>query len=140
VLLSEFHGAAESAAAVRDILNLGFPMNEYFRAEDAEGKAKYRLLYEAEEFPVRTLRDVLKGIRAVGRRGLEVQRYKGLGEMNSDELWETTMDPAKRTLLRVTIEDAIQAERIFTILMGDEVEPRREFIERHALEVKFLDV
>ncbi len=60
--------------------------------------------------------------------------------MDAEQLWETTMDPAKRTLLKVTIEDAIQAERMFTILMGEEVEPRREFIEKHALEVKNLDV
>jgi DNA gyrase subunit B len=60
--------------------------------------------------------------------------------MDAEQLWETTMDPAKRTLLKVTIEDAIQAERMFTILMGEEVEPRREFIEKHALEVKFLDI
>jgi DNA gyrase subunit B len=90
---------------------------------------------------VRVLRDVLKGIRQVGKKGLkEVQRFKGLGEMDAEQLWETTMDPARRTLLKVTIEDAVQAERMFTILMGEEVEPRREFIEKHALEVKFLDV
>ena len=90
---------------------------------------------------MRVLRDVLKGIRQIGKKGLkEVQRFKGLGEMDAEQLWETTMDPARRTLLKVTIEDAVQAERMFTILMGEEVEPRREFIEKHALEVKFLDV
>jgi DNA gyrase subunit B len=141
ILLNEFHGATEVAAAVRDLLQLGFAMGEYFRAEDVDGKPKYRLVQEQDQLPVRTLRDILKAIRTVGRKGLkDVQRFKGLGEMDAEQLWETTMDPARRTLLKVTIEDAIQAERMFTILMGEEVEPRREFIEKHALEVKNLDV
>jgi DNA gyrase subunit B len=141
ILLNEFHGVIDVGGAVRDLLNRGFTMSEYFRAEDVDGKAKYRLVHEQDQIPVRTLRDLLKAIRTVGRKGLkDVQRFKGLGEMDADQLWETTMDPARRTLLKVTIEDSIQAERMFTVLMGEEVEPRREFIERHALEVKFLDI
>ncbi|MFZ0565290.1 MAG: DNA topoisomerase (ATP-hydrolyzing) subunit B [Chlamydiales bacterium] len=87
-----------------------------------------------------TLKEVIDFLRANGRKGVDIQRYKGLGEMNADQLWETTMDPSKRTLLQVNLPDAIAADRMFTILMGEEVPPRRAFIESHALSVKNLDI
>jgi DNA gyrase subunit B len=86
------------------------------------------------------LRDLLPELRRLGENGLKLTRFKGLGEMNSDELGITTMDPKTRTLLQVTMDDAAAADEIFRVLMGDHVEPRREFIEKHALEVKELDV
>ena len=74
------------------------------------------------------------------KRNVNLQRYKGLGEMNADQLWQTTMNPDSRTLLQVSVEDGVMADDTFTILMGDEVEPRRNFIQTHALEVVNLDV
>ena len=86
------------------------------------------------------LRNLLPSMRAIGEKGLKLTRFKGLGEMNSEELWETSMDPAQRVLLQVGMQDAAAADEIFRVLMGDVVEPRREFIEKHALDVKNLDV
>lgn len=105
--------------------------------DDKSGKAAARTsgLVEAPNLPA-----ILEALRDIGRRGLDIKRFKGLGEMDASQLWETTMDPTKRVLLKVTWDLGSQADSLFTVLMGEEVEPRRRFIEDHALEVKNLDV
>ena len=104
------------------------------------GRPPYRLKRKGVESTHSTSAELVKEILESGKKGLSIQRYKGLGEMNPGQLWDTTMDPATRSLLQVTLEDTTGVDEIFTILMGDEVEPRRNFIQQHALEVRNLDV
>jgi DNA gyrase subunit B len=89
---------------------------------------------------IASIDDLVDYFVTAGRKGLAINRYKGLGEMNPDTLWETTMDPTKRTLLQVRADDHTEADLMFTTLMGDHVEPRRKFIEDNALDVKNLDI
>jgi len=104
------------------------------------GRPPYRLKRKGVESTFSTSADLVQEILESGKKGLSIQRYKGLGEMNPGQLWDTTMDPETRSLLQVTLEDVTGVDEIFTILMGDEVEPRRNFIQQHALEVRNLDV
>ncbi len=134
--LKEIYEVQEINKSVSAMENFGLQLEDYFTASN-DG---YELIEEKETIPVKSLSQVIEETKNIAKRGLEVQRYKGLGEMNPDQLWTTTMNPETRTLFRVRLEDASEAERLFSILMGTNVEPRKEFIERHALEVRNLDI
>jgi DNA gyrase subunit B len=149
----EFYEAREIEKIIDKIERLGVDIGDYDVEEEAEisgapkkeskkdaKKPKYSIKIEKKAEGFLTLKEILKFVMDVGKEGMSIQRYKGLGEMNPEQLWETTMDPEKRTLLKVTLEDAVAADEMFTVLMGEAVEPRREFIEKHAHEVKVLDI
>jgi DNA gyrase subunit B len=101
---------------------------------------RFILHRDGEAHPLLDLRSLVSTVRKIGEKGMKITRFKGLGEMDAEQLWETTMDPGRRTLFQVRLEDTAAANDLFSTLMGDDVEPRREFIEKHALEVKNLDV
>jgi len=104
------------------------------------GRPPYKLKAKGAETQYAGTGELVKAILEIGKQGLNIQRYKGLGEMNPTQLWETTMDPEKRSLLQVKLEDMTGVDEVFSVLMGDEVEPRRQFIQQHALEVRNLDI
>ena len=104
------------------------------------GELPYKVQVKDGIREIGSSKELLEFVLATAKKGLNIQRYKGLGEMNPTQLWETTMDPDKRTLLQVTIQDSVEADNIFTVLMGDQVEPRKEFITTHALEARNIDI
>ncbi|MGA2093866.1 MAG: DNA gyrase subunit B, partial [Sedimentisphaerales bacterium] len=123
----------------------GLDLRDYLlkqeRAVSGEAMAtKFQLANGGETFDVASLGEISTSIRKIGSEGVEIKRFKGLGEMNAEQLWETTMNPATRTLLSIKLDDAGEADRLFSILMGEDVEQRRDFIRDHALEVQFLDI
>lgn len=137
----ELHEVRTINTLLGDLNELGFLIDALI-PEDRTGKegSRYTLRRGDNESGLEDLRSLPSAIRAAGERGLQITRFKGLGEMNAEELRETTLDPTNRTLLQVKMEDAGAADDLFRVLMGDSVEPRREFIQKHALDVKNLDV
>ncbi|MFH1398445.1 MAG: DNA topoisomerase (ATP-hydrolyzing) subunit B [Candidatus Omnitrophota bacterium] len=148
----ELFEAQETEQTISKIEKLGLDILTYANEEiiasvkdTGEDKTKkpkplYRITSGKDQQDFYTLKEVLAYIKEQATKGMHIQRYKGLGEMNPRQLWDTTMDPEKRTMLKVTLEDAVEADKMFTVLMGDQVEPRRQFIEEFAHQVKNLDV
>ena len=146
----ELFEASDIEKIVSKLEKMGLDITTYYvpiaateagsKKQEKKPAAIYRIIEEKAHFDFFSLKEVLSYIKNEAQKGITVQRYKGLGEMNPQQLWETTLDPEKRTLLKVTLEDTVEADKTFTILMGDQVEPRREFIESYAHQVKNLDI
>ena len=141
LVIVDLHEVRSINSGLAELSLAGFGI-ESLLPEDRTGteEPRYTLRRGDNSIGLEDLRSLLSAVRRAGEKGLSITRFKGLGEMNAEELRDTTLDPANRTLLRVTMTDAAAADDLFRVLMGEKVEPRREFIERHALDVKNLDV
>lgn len=134
--VTEIFESGDCEALYRDIADAGYnPENLFQDADDL-----FRVVESDKQQKIRSLKGLAEEVKRNGRQGLAINRYKGLGEMNHDQLWDTTMDPEKRKMIQVKMEDAVEADRMFTLLMGDSVEPRRDYIEKYAAGVKDLDL
>lgn len=134
--VTEIFESSDCEALYRDIADAGYnPENLFQDADDL-----FRVVENDKQQKIRSLKGLAEEVKRNGRQGLAINRYKGLGEMNHDQLWDTTMDPEKRKMIQVKMEDAVEADRMFTLLMGDSVEPRRDYIEKYAAGVKDLDL
>jgi DNA gyrase subunit B len=141
LVVIDLHEVRSINAGLKELESMGFGIDALL-PQDRTGteESRYTLRRGENEIGLEDLRGLLTAVRRAGEKGLSITRFKGLGEMNAEELRDTTLDPANRTLLRVTMTDAAAADDLFRVLMGEKVEPRRDFIERHALDVKNLDV
>jgi DNA gyrase subunit B len=141
VQVTELHEVRTINGGLTDLAEFGFDIQSLITQErTGEQEPRYTLAKGDNVTNIEDLRGLLGAVRAAGEKGLQITRFKGLGEMNAEELRETTLDPENRTLIKVTMDDLGAASQMFSILMGDKVEPRREFIEKHALDIQNLDV
>lgn len=143
--IQELHEVRELEKLFSQLGAMDLSIDDYYltQEESVTGEklsTRYALIQEDKTINVPGVSGILRAIESLAKQGMEVGRFKGLGEMNPEELWETTLDRTRRVLLRVTLEEAAEAERLFSVLMGEDVERRRQFIEEHALEVKNLDI
>jgi DNA gyrase subunit B len=137
----ELHEVKSINSGLKELAELGFGVQDLIPEQrTGSTESKFHLHREENRIGIDDLRSLLPAVRSAGERGMQLTRFKGLGEMNPEELRETTLDRDNRTLVKVTLTDAAAADEMFRVLRGDKVEPRRQFIEKHALEVRNLDV